>query len=499
MTFEEAQQVRAACLEHAHELMAEARRLLDIHAHLAYQFTTLALEEIGKITQVFISVLPVHPPDGHPTLLKTDDHVQKLLWALWSPLIAKDSIDPAHLQWCHDFAAEIHKFRLEGLYVDFIDGRVSRPRDAITPERAKKLHALAEARLKLAEMEKVAALDEERKSLAEWFGQSAWDEEKAKLIFSKKSLAKYVELENAGEWFKWLKEQFDKADEEARELGKRELERQEPSDPERGEPKWKVKVRLETASHSIRQTELNWISQTGGLLKLDRGKSSAELFVTITLPKAISVHALWDVAWMQSRRFVAALNIGSFGFFWWHLPADVSRFYVQMVDLEANAEVRLERMPRLALDWGGRVLNKDALFHAIMVYSQLPRTPEFLEHYLNGLAFMAKNDIHQRLEPHALIAFYEAFRVAFRNYGDWDGSLAFLEAAKEMFARDFPTYSGWQEILGLADVLLTTQKPPKEVTLTHLAGMKMYCDAYIIKKIKLLEAKKRDKPEEESA
>lgn len=500
MTSEEAQEIRAACLQHARELLDEAQRFLDPHPHFAYHFTTLALEEIGKIIQVFMGVVPLRQPDGRrPPLSNTDDHVQKLFWALWNPFITKESIDPAHLNWCRDFATEIHASRLEGLYVDFIDGRVSRPRDAITPERAKKLYSLAEVRLKIADMERVTAFDDEMKSLLEWFGERVWDEEKSKFIFSKTSLSKLVEFGNGSEWFKWLKEQCDKADEEMRELVKRELERQEPNDPERGESKWKVKVRLETASHSIRQAELNWINQMGDLLKLDRGKSSTELFVTITLPKAISVHALWDVAWMYSRRFVAALNVGSFGFFWWHLATDISRFYVQMFDLEANAEVRLEKTPQLTLDWGRRVLNKNDLFHTLMVHSQLPHTPEFLEHYLNGLAFMAKNDIHQRLEPHALIAFYEAFKCALRHYGDWDGSLAFLDAAKLIFARDFPTCSDWHEILGLADVLQTTLKPPKEVTLTHLAGMKAYCDAYIIKKIKLLEAKKQVKPEEQSA
>src|SRR5207245_2384279 len=201
---------------------------------------------------------------------------------------------------------------------------------------------------------------------------------------------------------------------------------------------------------SVRQSELNWVNQIGDLLRLDRGKDHTELFLTMALPKAVPLQGLWHTGWAESRRFVAALNIGSLGFFWWQIPTDVSRYYTRILDLDANYEVRIERVPRLTWDWGNRVLDRTALFHVLMAYRFLPRNvgmkeEGFLAEYLNGLACMGKNDIHLRLEASALLAFYNAFRAALRHYGDWDEQVAFLDAAKVMFQRDFPGHSDWQE------------------------------------------------------
>lgn len=60
------------------------------------------------------------------------------------------------------------------------------------------------------------------------------------------------------------------------------------------------------------------------ILAWNRGKNSGELIITMTMPSAVSVHALWEAGYLYSRKFVAALNIGSFGLFWWQLPLNIS-------------------------------------------------------------------------------------------------------------------------------------------------------------------------------
>ena len=52
MTFEEAQKIWQACLDHAEELLIAADNLLARQPYLAYHFSTLALEDVGKALQV---------------------------------------------------------------------------------------------------------------------------------------------------------------------------------------------------------------------------------------------------------------------------------------------------------------------------------------------------------------------------------------------------------------------------------------------------------------
>lgn len=193
----------------------------------------------------------------------------------------------------------------------------------------------------------------------------------------------------------------------------------------------------------------------------------------------------------ECRRFAAALNIASLGLFWWQLPTDVSKFYIKITDLESNCELKLKRIPELKLDWGTRVLDQSTLFHMLLVYRFLPRGPEgkeeeMLVRYLHGVAVLGKNDIHLRMESAALVGFYEAFRAAMHHYGDWDGHEQFSLAAKTMFERDFESFSDWSETLSLGETLRGGAPSPIEITLTHVMGMKLYCDAYILKKLKHL-------------
>ena len=132
MTFEEARKIRQACLDHAEELLTAATDILAKHPHLAYHFSTLALEEIGKVVQVSMAALPVTHQDKKPPLSGSDDHEHKLFWAIWSPLTSRDYLEPKGMTRCRELAREIHCFRLKGLYVDWTENVLSIPRDAIT-------------------------------------------------------------------------------------------------------------------------------------------------------------------------------------------------------------------------------------------------------------------------------------------------------------------------------------------------------------------------------
>lgn len=494
MTFQHAQEVRKACLTHAEELISAARCLLESHPHLSYHLATLALEEIGKIVQTVISISSVEFEIGKtPPNLESDNHIQKLFWALWSPSSMSESCNPQNLEECRRHSREIHSLRLSGLYVDWTAKGLSVPRDAITKAKAVNIVDLAQARLNLALVEELGELDDERKGLMRWFIEAIMDDEKAKLILGKKSLDKLSEMDRGQSWYKWLRNQFEEAEQESRLLLKKELERTEPQGDARGTPKWKIKVRVQTQSHSIRQPDLNWFNNAGGYIRLDRGKNSGELIITMTMPSAVSVHALWEAGYLYSRKFVAALNIGSFGLFWWQLPLNVSKYYEKVIDIENGSEIRMERVPSLSLDWGNKVLDKTVLFHAMLAYRHLSQLrPEMLNHYLTGLGFMGKSDIHNRMEPYALLSFYRGFLAALRSYDDWDGQSPIEQAMHMMFDRDFAGHSEWIEPTCLAAALETGLLPSQELTLSHVGAMKMYLDAYLVMRMKAHSNKQKE-------
>lgn len=494
MTLEEAKEIRQACLAHAEELLVAADNLLAKQPYLAYHLSTLALEEVGKGIQIGIAALP--PGNRKPPFSEIDDHVQKLFWALWSPLNSRESLTPEHMNYCRELSKEIHHTRLKGLYVDYTNSTLSIPKDTVSIDRATTLLALAKQRLELAKLERVPNLSDEDKLLLEWFFTVIQDDHNTKFIFRKASMDKLAESENTALWFRWIKEQFDKNEQETRDILKKEMERTEPQGAERLKPKWQIKIRILTPSHSIRQTGLNWINGLGDFWQLQRGKDHTELFVTLSLPSGIPVQGLWLAALNESRRFAAAINIASFGLFWWQIPIDVSKFYLKIIDLENKCEVKIERRPTLTLDWGNNVLDQNILFHMLLAYRFLPRPPEGKEvemivRYLRGVAVLGKNDIHLRMESSALIEFYEAFRAAMRHYGDWDGQIPFGIAAKTMLDRDFKEWSGWPETLSLAESLTKGNPPQMEITLTHAIGMKLYCDGYILKNLKNLAEKEK--------
>lgn len=486
MTFKHAQEIRSACLSHAEELLVAARCLLESHPHLSYHFATLALEEIGKIVQTVISISSTELEVGKtPPNLESDNHIQKLFWALWSPSSISESCNLQNLEQCRTHSREIHSLRLAGLYVDWTAKGLSIPRDAIAKVKAVNLVDLAQARLNLALVEELGELDDERKGLMRWFIEAIMDDEKAKLILGKKSLDKLSEMGRGPSWYKWLRNQFEEAEQESKSSLKKELERTEPDGEARGTPKWKIKIRVQTPSHSIRQPDLNWFNAAAGFIRLDRGRDSRELFITMTMPSAVSVHSLWEAGYLHSRKFVAALNIGSFGLFWWQLPVDVSKYYEKIIDIDNGSEVRIERVPALILDWGNNVLDKTVLFHAMLVYRHLSQlSPEMLNHYLTGLGFMGKSDIHNRMEPYALLSFYRAFKAALMSYGEWDGQTPIDQALHTMFERDFSGHTDWLEPTRLGAALDTGLLPSHELTLSHVSGMKMYLDAYLVMNMK---------------
>jgi AbiV family abortive infection protein len=80
----------AACLQNAEKMIAAAKACAQPGSyHLAFHMATMALEEIGKSSMIFLDALdrkPVLPGEENRSPLKwVEDHERKLFWAIWVP------------------------------------------------------------------------------------------------------------------------------------------------------------------------------------------------------------------------------------------------------------------------------------------------------------------------------------------------------------------------------------------------------------------------------
>ena len=344
-------------------------------------------------------------PPTWPTK-NTQDHVKKLFWCFFggffSEKITRDRLDEMK-----GLAQHIHDKRLAGLYVGQDSDGLSIPSEAISPDEAQNLIGLADARMQLAESAKLREkLEQEEIEQQAWFSQKASDDpEKRKLIMSRGSLAKLAELKDAGTWVKWLKEQFDKAEVEGREAAKRELERSQNLPKEGTKDKWRLRVRILCASHSIRPSVLAaWNKQTPWIRLIAVSGKKNELLVEFTLKDNVPVEALWYFGWGLARQFVVALNIATMGFWWWRMPEHIDRYYDFILDLESGQELAIHRVPSLKIDWERIVFYHSKIWHLSWRASprcrgrvdQLQHAP--YNYYIGGLTFLSLNDIHWQNE-----------------------------------------------------------------------------------------------------
>ena len=335
--FEKAIEARNACLTHAEDLLESAQAILDNgKPNIAYHLATLALEEIGKVGLIHIS-LTVQDFERNPAWAKknSQDHIKKLFFAFFGAAFGNTVLNNEEFKSFQSLADKIHGTRLKGLYVDFGD-ELSIPSSAVTEDECRNLIKLTSARLNMEKAHEIADIPEEEQEELKWFIQSTDDPEIKKMLLGQKSMEKLAELGSAREWIVWLKEVMDKNAEENRKLAEKELKRQPPEGDEVLDEKWKVRIRLYCASHSLRQKVLNTWNNSSDWIKLvavKGAKHKHELILEFTLTKNTPIQGLWWQSWGLTRQFVTALNIGSLGYFWWNLPKLTDKFYEKITSL----------------------------------------------------------------------------------------------------------------------------------------------------------------------
>jgi len=176
------------------------------------------------------------------------------------------------------------------------------------------------------------------------------------------------------------------------------------------------------------------------------------------------------------------------GFFWWYVPEHISRFYESIKDLESNMGINVERSPRLILDWRQEALSERELEETALCFAMLGRKQnkdvqnQIYGHYIKGLSFLGKNDIHLQFEPNVYECFYKCLKYAMQYHGDWDGKSAFPRRFEEFLSTLNFGDEERNKQMKIGEQFEVFPPNPEDITLSEVGAIKIVCDAYLKKK-----------------
>ena len=403
--------LRQNCLEHARDLLMAAERVFvnNEYANIAYHLGILSLEEIGKAGMLAARTVVGGKRDTAWMEKRFEDHAWKLMWAVWSPSLGSGKIHPKDFEEARRFAASTHDRRIAGLYVG-TDG-ASVPREVESCGHAASIINLARARLDL-EMAREPVTTEPDENVA-WFLDTMGAELGASRLLSKPFLDMHEQLSgDTRAWVAWCREEIAKttASEEAK--LKEELAR-EASAPGVSRPKWQVRVRLVSLTHSIRPKALKVWNSRITWMQLLAGAKKDQLFLDLTIHDNVTLPNLFDAGMQFSKLCIAALNIGSLGLIWYDWPQGADRYHERIKDLDdPDHSVDIGKGPRFSEKRS--VLDEKHLHHASQCIAGFGTMREEAEPifgpYLQGLVLLSKCDVHLSCEDQAFDAFVSASR-----------------------------------------------------------------------------------------
>lgn len=478
------------CLNNSKELLESAKILFENKkTNHAYHLATLALEEIGKSELVLISQLPSTKNKEAFTKKYFDDHVKKLFWAFFGPMFGEELLTKDSIENTSGLAKEIHATRMKSLYVDVTENEVSNPQKIDILKETESLIKLVEARFNLENYQKQFTVYKSNPKLLQWFVTATDDDDKRKRILNSSSMKKLVEFGDVKEWIKWLKELFENAEKENRKFVESELNKSFDQN-ENEKPKWKIKYRLYSDSHTIKQKELNEWNKNISSIKLQAvsdKKHKQELLVEIISPESVHIKKLFHYSWMIQRTFLLAINIGSLGFFWWDIPKYRSKFYESAYDLERKTSFTMEVSPKLKIDWKKGALSENELKQTMVCFSQIYKikTEDNVNptnYYFGGLVFMGLNNLNFRSEDQSFTNFYLCFKYSLSYYKIWDGKNRYLKVFTESLMKIGFEQEDVNKFYKMGEGMLNKKYIGNKITLEEVGMMKIACDAFFINK-----------------
>jgi len=472
---------RKLCLVNSASAIRAADELVGKQLnHIAYHLCVLSIEELGKIFAGYHEFVRSEEWGKDAPNYGFDDHIKKLFWAVWGPTIGQEIISNETWKENQQMATKLHQRRLELLYTGIADTQPAA--DKIDDAEVAELLAFAKSRLALAEVEGEADPDETPNPQHEWFHGAVAESNKRKFIFGQASMEKLIELGNTHAWIVYLQEHFQQLEQEMASLVENARKQTTIDDTADFVPKWRIKIKLYSTSHAIKQTVLNQINVEGDMVKLTRGSDPHTLLVELTLPSVVPITAVWHQGWFLSKLYAAALNIGTNGFFYWHATTDTERYFESIVDMESGKHVDARILSGLALNWEDQKrkvhLNHLAVTKMVFEYFLQLRDGKItgaMNRYQQALALMAKSDLHARFEPQVFQLFFQALKICLTETAQPDPAATIKDMAwKEMEGMAHTRHS-LDKMIDLGYELEANNQPLSQpITLAEVILMKQY-------------------------
>jgi hypothetical protein len=239
------------------------------------------------------------------------------------------------------------------------------------------------------------------------------DPERRTHILTRDSLEKLRELFDVAAWTRWIKEKIELNDAQMQAMMEREIQRGKEAAGEGNKDKWKVQIRIETQSHSIRPKVLKiwndsmpWIK----LLAVQGARNKRELLVELTLREHVPLQGLWNYSLGIANHFIMALNMATSGLWWWVLPRHKTRFYDKIQDLENKCAVRLDQTDMQVFSGPLPAINEVNMNMLKACFVALPNPTEQDRASAYNM-FLSLSDVHWRCEGQAFGNFLQSLKL----------------------------------------------------------------------------------------
>jgi AbiV family abortive infection protein len=471
---------RKLCLANARDALRAAEALLGKNLnHIVCQLSVLVLEEVGKIYVQWFNISNEDTWERNKKNIPLDDHTKKLFWAFWWPTLTRDRITQDRVDSLKRVASSMHDRRLEVMYTDANDTSILA--NKVSDAEAAAYYNAAKATLELAEMDGDLQEDAKPSEGLQWLMGIMNHPDRRSFVFGATSQDKLIGLQSSDAWIEWLKNHFQKEEEEMQRLATMELSRKTNT----GIEKWRVKIRVISQSHSIRQNILNEFNKTSEYIKLTQGDDNKTLFIEFIFDDEVNISQVWNLGWLSSKHYVIALNIATNGLLYWHTKSDLDKYYEQIRDVEGKKNVLLTMTPALKLDWSDRmsVLSPFHLNTSLMVLHYISsrtqrREARFIESYAAALAMFAMSDIHLRMEASSFIQFHESFKQALL-FGENCKEEELIEVGYQQLEGMIADKDNYVRLMTLA-AESTIEETPEPISLADVVLMKQYAGSYIM-------------------
>ncbi|WP_276484782.1 AbiV family abortive infection protein [Paraflavitalea pollutisoli] len=472
---------RTNCLKNAEEAFQSAIHLAGKGVnHIAYHLLVLALEEIGKVF-VGYTIITRTEKWGKPSVnFGFDDHVKKLFWAIWGPSFGSKTITRQDWESNKQMARQLHENRLATLYTAIDDSLPGK--EKIAADEIKALISYTEDRLELAKLEGEKKEEDVVNPEVDWLSIQLDDPDRRHFILGETSQHQLEEFDgDFSKWIHWLQEYYQNEKDHLTLLAEAELKRIAQTDLNQITAKWKMRIKIITPSHDIRQSTLEQFNKRNPHLKLYAGADTHFLLIEFTFGDNVPAKDLWHYGWHISKLFVAAINISAGGFFYWNAITDKTTYYEGLHDLQTNSRIKVSPPPTLNINWEKASirlteshLDTTEFMFTYLLQNQDQVISQAISLYGSALALIAKSDVHSHFEALILRDLSTAFRTCAIHSLPMNSSDNFVDVAynhldgmikdKQEFARvitmaakleDDASYQAYP--IKLTDILLLKQ------------------------------------------